>query len=259
MKAYLADFQGIDKGRLETAWKALQWDFATLMPDEITRQTCRAYVARRTGEGRKIGTIRKELTVIRAAVNWNDKHNRAVWELPAMPEPRDVWLTKDQFRKLLDATDSFHLKVFLHLAISTVGRKEAILTLPWDLVDFDAGEINLGFKAGGKSRGRVPMTDACRAILMIARDVAQTLYVVEYDGQPVESVKRAFGNARKRAGLSCTIHDLRRSGARWMIEAGVPMEKVSQLLGHTDIDVTRRVYARFEPGHMDDARKALEV
>lgn len=259
MQAYLDDFTGIDKARLVTCWKSLQWDFAALLPDQITRQTCRAYVARRLDEGRMIGTVRKELTVIRAAVNWHEKHNRATFELPPMPQPRDVWITKDEFRKLLAATDAFHLHVFLHLAICTVARKEAILTLPWDLVDFDRGEINLGFKAGGKNRGRVALTDACRDVLMTAQRAAQTPYVVEYDGQPVKSLKRAFNTARTNAGLNCTIHDLRRSGARWMIEAGVPMEKVSQLLGHSDIDVTRRVYARFEPGWMDDARRALEV
>ena len=42
-------------------------------------------------------------------------------------------------------------------------------------------------------------------------------------------------------------------------EAGVPMEQISAYLGHDDIRVTEKVYARFSPGFLRGAAGALEL
>ena len=43
-----------------------------------------------------------------------------------------------------------------------------------------------------------------------------------------------------------------------MLGAGVPLEKVSQVLGHSNTAVTFRTYARYLPNQMDDAVAALD-
>jgi integrase len=57
-------------------------------------------------------------------------------------------------------------------------------------------------------------------------------------------------------GKSPTIHDLRHTYASHLVQAGVPLEKVRLLLGHTSISTTLR-YAHFAPDHAMDAVKAL--
>jgi integrase len=51
-----------------------------------------------------------------------------------------------------------------------------------------------------------------------------------------------------KAGLtkSPRVHDLRRTGASWMIQAGVPLPVIQQHLGHESIQTTIGVY-----GHLD--------
>ena len=49
------------------------------------------------------------------------------------------------------------------------------------------------------------------------------------------------------------------SAAVWMVSSGIPIEKVSEFLGHTNIMTTRRVYARFAPEHLRDAAEVLEI
>lgn len=259
--AYIADFNGIDKDRLENAWKALQWTFAPLRPADISRQTCRGYVERREEEGVKPGTIRKELTCIRAAVNWAHKHNEAVWELPEPPPPKDIWITKDQFRKLLKAAEGiWHLTVFLHLAVATAGRKEAILQLTTTHVRWDQDCVFLGHKVNGKKRATVPINETLRPILRQACDMTRTGYLVEYEGAAVASVRTAFNNNAERAGLpQVTPHVLRHSAAVWMAGDGVPLEKISEFLGHSDIRVTQKIYARYQPDHLRGAARALEL
>ncbi|MGE0716350.1 MAG: tyrosine-type recombinase/integrase, partial [Alphaproteobacteria bacterium] len=246
VRAYLDDTRAIHKQRMEDAWKALRWAFAPLNPDQITRATCRDYVASRRAEGRADGTIRKELTVLRAALRWADPKTPAIFELPRPGQPRERWLTRDEFARLLEAaSDTFHLNVFLHLAIATAARKEALLTLTWHQVRFDDGMIWLGRKEGGKNRGTVPMTGSLRAVLREAKEVALTERVIEYAGHPVGSIRTALRRAAKSAKVSgVTPHVLRHTAATWMTMDGVPIEEVARVLGHSDPKVTWRVYAK---------------
>ena len=60
-----------------------------------------------------------------------------------------------------------------------------------------------------------------------------------------------------RAKLPTGFHRLRHSAVVIILSNGVPMEMVSQMLGHSDIGVTRKVYARFAPNHMAPAADVL--
>jgi hypothetical protein len=43
-----------------------------------------------------------------------------------------------------------------------------------------------------------------------------------------------------------------------MAEAGLSMEVIAQYLGHEDINVTRKKYARYSPTYLREAAAALE-
>jgi integrase len=43
-----------------------------------------------------------------------------------------------------------------------------------------------------------------------------------------------------------------------MAQADVPMQKISQYLGHTSVRVTERIYARYSTSFMKDAASALD-
>jgi integrase len=264
LPAYQADKAGraISHERIGYAVKALLPFWAGKTPAQVTRETCRQYVQRRRSQGRKDGTIKRELLVLSAACSWFDKNTPAIVETPSEPPPRDRWVTHTEFERFVEAAslNQFHLVVFAHLALATGGRKEALLTLRWDMVDFDRGSIWLGFKQNGKNRATVPMNNTIRAVLQTAKAAALTEYVIEYAGRPIRNLRRSWARACAEAGLvDFHPHDLRHTAAVWMAASGAPMEKVSQYLGHTSIEVTRRVYARFAPEHLAEAAAALEV
>ena len=263
MTGYLEDRMTtvINPVRLVDAWKAAEDTFGGLRPDQVTRDACRLYTARRRAMGRKDGTINKELATLRAGLRWHDPQTRAVFELPSPPPPRSRYLTRDEYRRLLDAALSPHIRLFIILALATAGRATAILELTWSRVDFEHGMIRLG--TGGKrlkGRATVPMTEAVRAALEEARPAALTPHVIEYAGKKVGSVKKAFGRAVDRAGLeNVSPHVLRHSAAVWMAEGGVSMPEIAQYLGHADSRLTERVYARYSPTFLRGAAAALEV
>lgn len=77
-------------------------------------------------------------------------------------------------------------------------------------------------------------------------------------GTPMDprNVLRAMSTASSRAGLSgVNVHTLRLSAATVMLEAGVRLKAVSELLGHSDIRITGDVYGHVRP---EIARAAMD-
>lgn len=73
-------------------------------------------------------------------------------------------------------------------------------------------------------------------------------------------VARAFRRAQQRVG-DCTgrpVHVLRQTAASWMVQAGVPLELVGKLFGHTTLATTMR-YARLRPDPLNEAMAALSI
>ena len=64
------------------------------------------------------------------------------------------------------------------------------------------------------------------------------------------------GNAVTPA-LRPRIHDLRHTGASWMIQAGVPLPVIQQHLGHESIQTTVAVYGHLYRHSMEAASDAI--
>ena len=97
-----------------------------------------------------------------------------------------------------------------------------------------------------------------RAALEEAHKARLTDHVIEYGGKPVASVKKAIERLAKDTGIPVSPHVLRHTCAVWMAQADVPMQKISQYLGHTSMTVTVSTYARYSPSFMADAGAAAE-
>lgn len=243
-----------------TAWRALEPTFGHLRPDQIDRKLCRTYATARKRAGVQNGTIIKDLGVLKAALRWSGKAAGAVFDMPPAPPPRDRYITREEHMRLVEVCDLPHVRLFVVLAWATGARASALLEMTWDQIDFEKGQIRLG-KGGARRKGRatVPMTAQARTTLTDSHNVRTCDFVIEWGGKPVKSLKRSFAEACRIAGLEeVTPHVLRHSAAVRMIEDGVPLEMVGQFLGHTDLRVTYRVYARFSPDALKRAAKALE-
>jgi integrase len=250
-----------------TTWKALKETFGEREAESIGDETCQGYIAERRSRGRADGTVWTELNHLRIVVGWAAKRGRIAKPpyiaMPPKPAPRERWLSREDAGRLKNAATADHIRLFIILAIATGGRKEALLTLKWDQVDFARGIIHLDDqKAPHKRKGRasVPMNRTILAALREQRRVAESDYVIEWCGEPVKSVKRSLAKTAERAGLKdVTAHVFRHSAAIWMVSDGISMPKVAQYLGHSDDRITQRVYARFAPSHMQDAADSLNL
>nr|WP_166179166.1 site-specific integrase [Altererythrobacter segetis] len=252
---------GLERKRFAFHWKGLGPYFGQMVGSAITREDCRSYYDRRRREGYSDSTIKTDLELLRACLRRRyGAIAPSIWIPPSSP-PRDKWLTKEQAREIADMAETPHVKLFIIVALATGARSGAILDLTWDRVDFAQGTIDFrppGRVQTNKRRTVVPMNARAREALETAHEARLSDHVVEYGGKPVGSVKKAIARLSERAGIKFSPHVLRHTCAVWMAQADVPMQKISQYLGHTSLRMTEQVYARYSPSFMRDAGDATE-
>jgi len=245
--------------------KAVLDHFGAHSPDTITREICRKYEAKRRNQGISVGSIHTELGHLQSALNWAVKkrvifQSPHIWR-PSKPETDKRILSKDEAKLLIASAHDPHIRLAITLLLGTGARVGALLDLAWDRVDLEAGVINLRLSDSVTRKGRaiVPMNQMVKDILSQFRPMALTDNVIEYAGGPVKSIRTGFVAAVNRARLGhVRIHDLRHTAAVTMLSQGIPIEKVAQMLGHSNVATTFRVYGRYLPGHMQDAANLLD-
>ncbi|WP_240969433.1 tyrosine-type recombinase/integrase [Sneathiella limimaris] len=235
---------------------------------DITRQTCEAY---QTFRQKSDSTVRRELGVLRAAINHDHKMGRVtrspfVW-LPPKPAGKDRWLTKKEAAALLWAAKSepkvrLYLPLFIMLGLYTGARKEAILSLRWPQVNLEARRIDLnppGRMQTSKRRPVLPIPGRLMVALKHARSRGHDLgYVVHKDGERLGDIKKSFATAARNAGLeNVTPHTLRHTSGTWMAQAGVPLFQIAGWLGHSN-ERTTALYSHHHADYLSDAMRAFK-
>ena len=129
----------------------------------------------------------------------------------------------------------------LRLLILSGCRKSEILSLKWREVDFAAGCLRL---SDSKTGQKIVMLGA-PPLLLLANLPRQegSPYVhpaMKGDGHFI-GLPKAWGRIRKRAGLEgVRLHDLRHSFASVGVGAGMGLQMVGKLLGHSNPTTTAR-------------------
>lgn len=263
------------KARDEYSAKRLYPIFQGRELSSLTASDVRGYIAKRQGDCVAPATINKEIGLFRAALNW--ARRELEWDVPnpfigrklKEPEGRIRWITPEEAARLIETArrepKALHLVDFLRLGLHTGMRKGEMLGLEWSRVDLGANLVYLGAinQKNGKL-GSVPLNSEAReAILSRARFRASycpgSPWVFAHeDGTRIGSIRTAFEGASRRAGIhDFHPHDLRHTCAAWLVQGGVSLREVAELLRHADIRVTMR-YAHLSPDNVRAAVKVLE-
>lgn len=241
----------------------------------ITPTDIRAYTESRRAMGIKNSTINREIGLLSCALNW--ARRELEWDVPNPTEGRKLkepasrirWISRDEADALLDAAKNEpraeHLVDFIRLGLNTGMRRGEMLELEWKRVDLHTNLIYLRAmdQKSGKI-GSVPLNaDARSALLSRARFRAtycpdSPWVFCDVKGSRIQAVKRSFATACRRAGIeNFHIHDLRHTCATWLVQAGVSIREVAEVLRHSDIRMTMR-YTHLAPENVRSAVARLE-
>jgi len=240
--------------------------FGATLAADLTLDMQEQYVAHRREAGAGDESIRRDLSVLSAALNRAVRYKRLAHRPPALTltpaPPRERWLTRKEAAALLRqmrGKRQAHVLLFTRLALYTGARTGAILDLTWDRVDFDAGLIDFrkpGRPQTKKRRTVAPMTRKVRRMLLHARKHARGRHVISWAGERIGRVAKACIAAADRAGIEgFSPHVLRHTFASWAVQRRVPIYMVGKALGQTVASTTER-YAKLAP---DDVLAAMEA
>lgn len=161
------------------------------------------------------------------------------------------FLTKDEEDRLYKALPEF-LKPIVTTALQTGMRKGEILNLKWSNIDFEYGFIELLKTKSGKAR-KIPISDKLKQVLNKQDKNNQYVFMNPETGLPYVDIKKSFNKAMEKAGIkNFRFHDLRHTVATRLVEKGIDLLVVMDILGHSKIETTMR-YLHPIPKRKSDA------
>jgi len=192
-------------------------------------------------------------------------------DLPPAPHREGRSLTVEQARKLLDAAKGERLEAAIVCGLMLGLRPGELLGLSWSDIDLDASRLSVRQslkRERGVLRLGAPKTPKSVRTLDMPRLAADALrthgvrqaqdrliagpawagsdFVFSTEiGTPVDpsNFRRTFGRITERAGLGhWHPHELRHSAASLLSAAGIPIETVADVLGHSSTRTTSEVY-----------------
>ena len=203
-------------------------------------------------------------------------------ELPKMEKYVPEYFRESEILEFLEATKDHKLALLFQMAVFYGMRKEEIIGLTWDEIDFDNNcfticntvkkatlngkrQLLIDKKTKNQSSYRtMPLNDVIREKLLILKKkqaenkkICGDCYIHTYDGyvfvDPMgnlyepDYVYSAFKDVLKKYGFkNIRFHDLRHSCASLMVTKGDGMNNVQKWLGHSDIGTTINTYAHLD-------------
>lgn len=267
---YLHYSEHSSKDRDKYAYARFDLFYGDIKINAITRQSLRDYIHFRRVAGVTDATISREFRSVRAAINYYFTDHEIAYRNPlsnfslSESEPRIRYLSSSEAKRLVHcASDNYYLHCFIQLALNTGCRSGELLKLTWDRVDFANRYLILN-RTDTKSKRRRFIALNETAYLLLERMNRSTksktwVFYNEQTDTHILSLKKGFRLACKTAQIDdLRIHDLRHTFASWLVQSGVPLYTVRDLLGHTCITTTER-YAHLQIDNLRDALKALPM
>lgn len=247
--------RGVDIRRTRyMARTALQFFGPSMDAAKIDRAAGRRYKEKRLADGVQPATVRRELAILHAALQFaanEEKIPKAPkFDMPPSAEPRTRFLTSEECERVINHPMPERLRLFFWLALETAARARAIEELTWNRVDFQRRVLDYrvpGVRYKNKRRGEVGISSRLYEVLLEAsKDKAPTDYVIGVgpSGRPTTTYHQAKAIMRA-VGIDengVARHVCRKTWASHAALNDVPMKKIAAVL-HDNVLTVDKSYA----------------
>lgn len=263
-------------------FKRLNEFWGGLTVDQINKLNSNRYQ-----RGRNSNSVRKELSMLRAVVNFGAAENRVKltllhnYAIPPKPEARIHYLSLGEAIALYKAArrrchsfkgkkthrETTHIARFIAVALMTGTRSERISTAsfmrepgrPW--IDLENGifyrRADQEFVPLNKRADPIQIPDRLLRLLRIwyrddkARGVEGCQYLIHYHGRSVDC-RRGFYTLKndvmsKERARQINRHTLKHTCVTWLLAEGASVEEVASYVSTTP-EIIRKVYGHLIPG-----------
>ena len=240
------------------------------MAHRISSATIGDYIRIRQEEGAANATINRELSAISRAFTLAQRSGKVLTrphiEKLIEDNEREGLFTEEQFRAVLAKADTLTRDILI-LAYYTGWRRSSLTEPTWDRVDFRSGILH-GRQMKNRKRVGFPFAEFPEVTGMLERRHEETRklqkktgqiipWVFHRNGQRVRSWRGAWEAARTKAGLpGKLIHDFRRTAVTNMLDAGIPVDVIMDIVGFKTVQMVMR-YAQTRQRRLREAGAML--
>jgi integrase len=162
----------------------------------------------------------------------------------------DVAMTADEAKAVLDTASDDTLYALWWLALKYGLRIGELLELRWS--DIDDGGLHVRRSKTAAGTRTLPLIPEAKRVLREHRNAQRVAHFEGYvfcraDGRPIDErrIGERWTQLLADAGIEHRrFHATRHTAATLLLEAGVPLEVVSAILGHANLAITADTYAK---------------
>ncbi|HBG2133319.1 TPA: tyrosine-type recombinase/integrase [Clostridioides difficile] len=213
-------------------------------------------------------------------------------EAPRAKKYKNNIYDKEQMLNLIESCNNanIEMKIAINLALGLGFRLSEILGITWDNVDFEENTILID-KITSRTKGKVllkePKTESSTRMVSAPKEIMDllkecklkqmkntlkkgsiknkyNLVFFDKEGKPIaeDVISKKFNRFLKNNNLPhIRFHDLRHSHVTLLIMSKIPINVISQRVGHADISTTLNIYSHvlkeMDKGASDKIAKVL--
>lgn len=185
---------------------------------------------------------------------WIESNPVAKVSKPSLPRGRTRFLDEDERDRLLQAcqeSSNSLLYTITVIALSTGMRRNEILSLKWNDIDFVRGRLTLQETKNGDCRV-VPLAGHALELVRELEDKrrvdSELLFPSKNPSKPID-FRSAWRVAVKNAGIKdFRFHDTRHCCASYLLMNGASLAEVGEVLGHRNVQTSKR-YSHLSDSH----------
>lgn len=189
-------------------------------------------------------------------------------KFPKISKSFPAFISEDELLIILTNTPYQYLKDIFTVGFYTGLRLGELINMQWNWINFFQNQITVkcsdDFLTKSKKERIVPMSEKVRSILINRFDnyLHQNNEVVFYHfkGRKLhqETISKQFKDSIRKSNINEKIHfhSLRHSFASLLVQRGVSLYVVKELLGHEDLTTTQ-LYSHLQKQNLSEAIKLI--
>lgn len=173
--------------------------------------------------------------------------------LPVVSKKEIVTLTSDQLNDMIRATNGdLYKTALIHFMYDTAVRVSEVTNVKWSNIENKDGIYTIAVYGKGKGGySKVRHVNITKETYEMIKELRKHNMYNEYVFASVKTlkkvterrVKQIISDTAKKAGIeNVTTHIIRKTSATSLLENGMPIEYVSQYLGHESVNTTVNHY-----------------
>ena len=229
------------------------------LPTEINQQDVKLFLAERFSDKSSSAMTQALASIKYAYEKIFEKDPTYKIERPKKDKKIPSVLTKEEVQKLINVAKTKKSKLIISLIYGTGMRVSELVNLKKQDIYFDEGVGHIKQAKGRKDRSFNIPNNIFQELKEFCTHSKEYVFEGRKGRLTTRNIQKIVENARKRAGIQkeVHVHTLRHSFATHLLDEGVDLRTIQNILGHENLDTTS-IYTHISTKKLREVKSPLD-